>query len=130
MSRGSTHSSRVRSNWLRDIRRWPRANRPSISHASAIITAPVVVMVSDTVWIRDGRLRRRTPKVGSCTTGRAPTPSAPIAINTVPVAPKRRVRRIAMTSASLSGEPTARSSACQRAIDELRDPGLAAISAA
>ena len=27
----------------------PRAKRPSISHASAIITAPVVVMVSDTV---------------------------------------------------------------------------------
>ena len=46
---GSIHSSRVRSSWLRDIRRGPRVNRPSISQASAIMTAPVVVMVNETV---------------------------------------------------------------------------------
>lgn len=115
------HSSSVRSVWLRDIRRLPRAKRPSISQASAIITAPVVVMVSETVWIRDGRLSNRTPKVGSCTTGRAPAPSAPIAISTVPVAPNSRVRRSATRSASVSGEPTMRSSPCQRAIEVLKD---------
>ena len=38
------------------------------------------VVVNETVWMRDGRLSRRTPNVGSCTTGLAPTPSAPIAI--------------------------------------------------
>ena len=123
ISSGSTHSSSVRSSWLRDMRRSPSAKRPSISHASAIITAPVVVMVSDTVWMRDGRLSSRTPNVGSCTTGRAPAPSAPMAISTVPVAPNSRVRRSATTSASLSGDPTVRSSPCQRAIDELRDRG-------
>ena len=69
ISSGSAHSSSVRSSWLRDIRRLPSAKRPSISQASAIITAPVVVMVSETVWMRDGRLSSRTPKVGSCTTG-------------------------------------------------------------
>ena len=130
ISSGSIHSSSVRSSWLRDIRRLPSANRPSISQASAIITAPVVVIVSDTVWMRDGRLSSRTPNVGSWTTGRAPAPSAPIAISTVPVAPNSRVRRSAMTSASLSGEPTVRSSPCQRAIDELRERWRAAISAA
>lgn len=83
ISSGSTHSSRVRSRSPRDIRRVPSANRPSISQASAIITAPVVVMVSDTVWMRDGRFSSRTPNVGSCTTGRAPAPSAPIAISMV-----------------------------------------------
>ena len=82
----------MRSSSPRDIRRLPSANRPSISQASAIITAPVVVIVSDTVWMRDGRLSSRTPNVGSWTTGWAPAPSAPIAINTVPVAPNRRVR--------------------------------------
>ncbi|PQM44471.1 hypothetical protein C1Y40_05372 [Mycobacterium talmoniae] len=46
---GSIHSSRVRSSWLRDICRPPSANRPNISQASAIITAPVVVIVNDTV---------------------------------------------------------------------------------
>ena len=56
------------------------------------MTAPVVVIVNDTVWIRDGRLSSRTPNVGSWTTGRAPAPRAPIAIRTVPVAPNRRVR--------------------------------------
>jgi hypothetical protein len=35
------------------------------SGASAIITAPVVVIVSETVWMRDGRLSTRTPNVGS-----------------------------------------------------------------
>ncbi len=64
ISSGSAHSSSVRSSWLRDMRRLPSAKRPSISQASAIITAPVVVMVSDTVWMRDGRLSSRTPKVG------------------------------------------------------------------
>ena len=122
MSSGSTHSSSVRSSWLRVMRRSPSANRPSISHASAIITAPVVVIVSDTVWMRDGRLSSRTPNVGSCTTGRAPTPSAPMAINTVPVAPNSRVRRSAMSSASFSGEPTVRSSPCQPAIDVTEGP--------
>ena len=130
MSSGSTHSASVRSSWLRVIRRSPSAKRPSISHASVIITAPVVVMVSDTVWMRDGRLSSRTPNVGSCTTGRAPTPSAPMAINTVPVAPNRRVRRSAMSSASLSGEPTVRSSPCQPAIEVERDRRRAAITAA
>lgn len=89
---GSIQSSRVRSSSPRDIRRLPSVNRPSISQASAIMTAPVVVMVNDTVWIRDGRLSSRTPKVGSWTTGRAPAPRAPMAIRTVPVAPNRRVR--------------------------------------
>ena len=103
ISSGSTHSSSVRSSSPRDIRRLPSANRPSISQASAIITAPVVVIVSDTVWIRDGRLSSRTPNVGSCTTGRAPAPSAPIAISTVPVAPNSRVRRSATSSVSFSG---------------------------
>ena len=91
ISSGSIHSSRVRSSWLRDIRRGPWTKRPSISQARAIITAPVVVMVNDTVWIRDGRFSRRTPNVGSWTTGRAPAPSAPMAIRTVPVAPNSRV---------------------------------------
>ena len=63
-------------------------------------------MVSDTVWMRDGRLSSRTPKVGSWTTGRAPAPSAPIAISTVPVAPNTRVRRSEATSAAFSGDPT------------------------
>jgi hypothetical protein len=67
--------------------------------------------------MRDGRLSSRTPNVGSCTTGRAPAPSAPIAISTVPAAPNRRVRRITTTSASLSGDPTVRSSPCQRPIE-------------
>ncbi|SKW37990.1 Uncharacterised protein [Mycobacteroides abscessus subsp. massiliense] len=62
MSSGRIQSSRVRSSWPRDIlrtgprsplafllRRLPMANRPSISQASVIITAPVVVIVSDTV---------------------------------------------------------------------------------
>ena len=69
ISSGSAHSSSVRSSWLRDIRRLPSAKRPSISQASAIITAPVVVIVSETVWMRDGRLSSRTPNVGSWTTG-------------------------------------------------------------
>jgi hypothetical protein len=51
-------------------------------------------------------------------------------ISTVPVAPNSLVRRSAMTSAALSGEPTVRSSACQWAIDELKDRRLAAINAA
>ncbi len=92
ISSGRTHSSRVRSRSPRDIRRLPSANRPSINHASAIMTAPVVVIVNDTVWIRDGRLSSRTPNVGSWTTGLAPAPSAPIPIRTVPVAPNSRVR--------------------------------------
>ena len=46
---GSIHNSRVRSSWLRDIRRGPSVKRPSISQARAIITAPVVVIVSETV---------------------------------------------------------------------------------
>ena len=108
----------------------PSAKRPSISQASAIITAPVVVIVSDTVWIRDGRLSSRTPKVGSWTTGRAPAPSAPIAISTVPVAPNNRVRRTATSSVSLSGGPTASSSPCKLAIDELSGWWRAAITAA
>ena len=122
ISRGRIHSSSVRSSWLRDIRRSPSAKRPSIGQARAIITAPVVVIVNDTVCMRDGRLSSRTPNVGSWTTGRAPAPSEPMAISTVPVAPKSRVHRSATTSASLSGEPTVRSSPCQRAIDELREP--------
>ncbi len=32
----------------------PGVNRRAVSQASAIMTAPVVVMVNDTVWIRDG----------------------------------------------------------------------------
>lgn len=130
ISSGSTHSSRVRSRSPRDIRRVPSANRPSISQASAIITAPVVVMVSDTVWMRDGRFSSRTPNVGSCTTGRAPAPSAPIAISMVPLAPNSRVRRSAVSSVSFSGEPTACSSPCRLAIDELSVWWRAAISAA
>ncbi len=86
------------------------------------MTAPVVVIVSDTVWMREGRLSSRTPKVGSWTTGRAPAPRAPMAMSTVPVAPKTLVRRIEMISAPFSGEPTDRSSACQRATAELKDP--------
>ena len=125
-SRGSIHSSSVRSSWLRVIRRGPRAKRPSISQASAIITAPVVVIVSETVWIREGRLSSRTPKVGSWITGRAPAPSAPMPIRTVPVAPKILVRRMARSSGSLSGEPTVRSSPCQLAMDELRESWRAA----
>jgi hypothetical protein len=127
---GSTHSSRVRSRSPRDMRLPPSANRPSINQASAIMTAPVVVIVKDTVWIRDGRLSNRTPNVGSCTTGRAPAPSAPIAISMVPVAPNRRVRRSAVSSVSLSGEPTACSSPCRLAIDELSVWCRAAIRAA
>ena len=92
ISSGSIHNSRVRSRSPRDIRRLPSANRPSINQASAIMTAPVVVIVNDTVWMRDGRLSSRTPNVGSWTTGLAPAPRAPIAIRTVPVAPNRRVR--------------------------------------
>ena len=130
ISSGSIHSSRVRSRSPRDIRRLPSANRPSISQASAIMTAPVVVIVNDTVWIRDGRLSSRTPNVGSWTTGRAPAPSAPIAIRTVPVAPNRRVRRSAVSSVALSGEPTACSSPCRLAIDELSVWWRAAIRAA
>ncbi len=119
ISSGSTHSSRVRSRSPRDIRRLPSANRPSISQASAIMTAPVVVIVNDTVWMRDGRLSSRTPNVGSCTTGRAPAPSAPIAISIVPLAPNRRMRRSEVSSVSFSGVPTACSSPCRLAIDEL-----------
>ena len=130
MSSGSVHNSSVRSSWLRVMRRSPSANRPSISHASAIITAPVVVIVSDTVWIRDGRLSSRTPNVGSWMTGRAPAPSAPMAMSTVPVAPKSRVRRIAMSSASFSGVPTARSSPCQPAIEVLNEERRPATMAA
>ena len=48
-SSGSTHNNSVRSSSPRDIRRLPSANRPSISQASAIITAPVVVIVNETV---------------------------------------------------------------------------------
>ena len=127
ISSGNAHSSRVRSSWLRDIRLLPSANRPSISQASAIITAPVVVMVSETVWIRDGRLSSRTPNDGSCTTGRAPAPSAPIAISTVPVAPNRRVRRSATIWASLSGEPSVRFVAVpagDRRAEGLEAPGV------
>ena len=92
ISSGSIHNARVRSRSPRDIRLLPSANRPSINHARAIMTAPVVVIVNDTVWIRDGRLSSRTPNVGSCTTGLAPAPKAPIPISTVPVAPNSRVR--------------------------------------
>ena len=67
------------------------------------MTAPVVVIVSDTVWMREGRFSSRTPNVGSCTTGRAPAPSAPMPISTVPVAPNNRVRRTATTSVSFIG---------------------------
>ena len=95
-----------------------------------MMTAPVVVIVSDTVWMRDGRLSSRTPNVGSCTTGRAPAPSAPIAMSTVPVAPNTRVRRMSATSSAFSGDPIATSSACQRATAELRDCRRAAITAA
>lgn len=130
ISSGSTHNSSVRSRSPRDIRRLPSANRPSISQASAIMTAPVVVIVNDTVWMRDGRLSSRTPNVGSCTTGRAPAPSAPIAISMVPVAPNRRMRRSAVSSVSFSGEPTACSSPCRLAIDELSVWWRAAIRAA
>ncbi len=129
-SSGRIHSSSVRSSWLRDNRRVPWVNRPNSSQPSAIITAPVVVIVSETVWIRDGRLSSRTPKVGSCTTGRAPAPSAPIAINTVPVAPNSRVWRSATSSAGFNGEPTGRSSACHRAIVELSARRRAGIPAA
>ena len=100
---GSAHNNSVRSSSPRDIRRLPSANRPSISQAKAIITAPVVVIVNDTVWMRDGRLSSRTPNVGSWITGRAPAPSAPMAINTVPVAPNSRVQRSATRSVSFSG---------------------------
>ena len=106
----------------------PSANRPSINHASAIITAPVVVIVNDTVWIRDGRLSSRTPNVGSCTTGLAPAPRAPIPIRTVPVAPNSRVRCSAESSEAFSGEPTACSSPWRLAIVELRVCSRAAIS--
>ena len=81
----------------------------------------VQASVIDAVCMRDGRSSSRTPNVGSCTTGRAPAPSEPMAIRTVPVAPKSRVHRRATTSASLRGEPTVRSSPCQRAIDKLRE---------
>ncbi|CFR95030.1 Uncharacterised protein [Mycobacterium tuberculosis] len=127
---GSIQSSRVRSSLPRDIRRLPSVNRPSISQASAIMTAPVVVMVNDTVWIRDGRLSSRTPKVGSWTTGRAPAPRAPMAIRTVPVAPNRRVRASAVSSVVVSGAPTACSSPCRLAIDQLSVWWRAAIGAA
>ena len=130
ISSGTTHNSRVRSRSPRDIRLLPNANRPSISQASAIMTAPVVVIVRDTVWIRDGRLSSRTPNVGSCTTGRAPAPSAPMAIRMVPVAPNRRVRCSAVSSVSFSGVPTACSSPCKLAIEELSRWWRAAISAA
>ncbi len=129
-SSGRIHSTSVRSSWLRVIRRSPSAKRPSISQARAIITAPVVVIVSDTVWMRDGRLSSRTPKVGSCTTGRAPAPRAPMAISTVPVAPKSLVRRRATSSASPSGVPTVRSSPCQPAIEVLSERRRAATWAA
>lgn len=49
ISSGSIHSTSVRSSSPRDICRLPSANRPSISQASAIITAPTVVIVNDTV---------------------------------------------------------------------------------
>lgn len=55
----------MRSSSPRDIRLRPSANRPSINQASAIMTAPVVVIVNDTVWMREGRLSNRTPNVGS-----------------------------------------------------------------
>ena len=130
ISRGRIHNSRVRSRSPRDIRRLPSANRPSINQASAIITAPVVVIVNDTVWMRDGRLSSRTPKVGSWTTGLAPAPSAPIAIMTVPVAPNRRVRCSAPSSAAFRGVPTACSSPCRVAIESLSVWWRAAITAA
>ncbi|SKV53198.1 Uncharacterised protein [Mycobacteroides abscessus subsp. abscessus] len=75
-------------------------------------------MVRDTVWIRDGRLSSRTPKIGSWITGRAPAPSAPIAIRAVPVAPNKRVRFMAVSSCSLSGADE-RSSSCRCESDEL-----------
>ncbi len=130
ISSGRIHNSRVRSRSPRDIRRLPIANRPSINQASAIITAPVVVIVNDTVWMRDGRLSSRTPNVGSWTTGLAPAPSAPIAIMTVPVAPNRRVCASEVSSAASSGMPTACSSPCKLAIDELSVWWRAAIRAA
>ncbi len=130
MSSGSAHSSSVRSSWLRDMRRLPSAKRPSISHASAIITAPVVVMVSDTVWMRDGRLSSRTPNVGSWTTGRAPAPSAPMAISTVPVAPNTRVRRSAIDLGVVQRRADGPLVGVPPAIAVLRDRRRAAITAA
>ena len=129
ISSGTIHTSSVRSSWLRDIRRGPSVNRPSISQASAIITAPVVVIVNETVAMRDGKLSNRTPKVGSWTTGRAPAPSAPMPISTVPVAPNSRVRRMAVSSVWLSGGASMRSSPCSLAIDELRESCRAATPA-
>ena len=49
ISSGNAHNNSVRSSSPRDIRRLPSAKRPSISQASAIITAPVVVIVNETV---------------------------------------------------------------------------------
>ena len=129
-SNGRIHSSRVRSRSPRDILLLPRANRPSMSQASAIMTAPVVVIVSDTVWMRDGRLSSRTPKVGSWTTGRAPAPRAPIAISTVPVAPNRRMRPSTVSSAGINGAPTTCSSPCSLAMDVLSEWRCPAIRAA
>ena len=115
ISSGVIHSISVRSSWLRVIRRGPSVKRPSISQASAIITAPVVVIVSDTVWMREGRLSSRTPKVGSCTTGLAPAPRAPIPISTVPVAPNILVWCIARDSGAFRGRrPSARRRATLR----------------
>jgi hypothetical protein len=53
-----------------------------------------------------------------------------MAIRTVPVAPKTRVRRSDATSDAMSGELTVVSSACQRATAELGDRRRAAITAA
>ncbi len=75
------------------LRMSPTANRPIISQARTTSTVPVIVMVSETVGIRPGRLRTRSPAVGFCRTGCAPAPSAPTAIKTAPVAPNRRIPR-------------------------------------
>ena len=50
-------------------------------------------------------------------------------IRTVPVAPNSRVRRMAVSSMSLSGGASVRSSPCNLAIDELRESCRAATSA-
>src|ERR1700757_303351 len=117
---------RVRSRSPRDIRLLPSANRPSINQASAIITAPVVVIVNDTVWIRDGRLSNRTPKVGSWTTGRGP--AAPAAVG--PRAGRGGGRRAGGSWGGLSGARRVGSSPCKLAIDELSVWWRAAIRAA
>jgi hypothetical protein len=77
-----------------------------MSQASTMITTPVTVMVRATVWMRDGRLSNRTPNTGSCTTGRAPAPRAPMAIMTVPTAPNRRTRAMAASSPAARARPS------------------------